>query len=190
MFKNNIFLFIAIFVSAATSLGADSKAVVPAQRLGSNFKFQWDYQDFPLKLELFSLQNPRMAKVGTTGRFKSKVNSVTASQINSDEMSVPEGDAVKFAIVIQNTTAKKIYFHLVPHEITPPEYSLGTKFVCLCSGHIFSISPGQFFYRIVSLQNLTPQLGREFTIRHKVIAIDPKESFKDSKEYLDDREAL
>lgn len=188
MFKSKVILLAWFFLISVAGQAKEAALVVPAKKVGSTFKFKWDYQDFPVKLELFSLQNPKFARVGMMGKLKSKVNDFLASQISSEEMYVPEGDLVKFAIVVHNTTAKKIYFHLVPHEITPPEYSLGAKFICMCFGHIYSVPPGQYFYRIVSLQNVTPQVGREFTIRHKVIAIDPKDSFKDSKEYLDDRE--
>jgi hypothetical protein len=184
--------FSVTFFGTALSFGEDKAPVkqpeklVTATKKGTTFKILWDYDKFPAKLELYELKNPKFARVGGMGRLKSKISGVLANQIKAEEMFVPDGDSVKFAVVVENTSKKKIYFHVVPHEITPAEYSLGTKFNCLCMGHIYSVAPGHVWYRIVSLQNATPQLGHEFTIRHKVIGIDGDSSFSDAKEFQEE----
>lgn len=177
---------VALFLISGTALGADEKKIdesklVTAEKKGTNYRIDWLYQNFPAKISMYHLQNPRNARVGGMGRIKSKSNTIFANRISGSDVFVPEGDTLKFAIAVENTTNKKIYFNVVPHEITPEEFSLGTKFLCACFGHIYSVGPGQIWYRIVSLTNSTTKLGRNFTIRHKVIGLDADKSFNEAK---------
>jgi hypothetical protein len=159
------------------------RTAIPAQKKGTTFKLNWDYRYFPVKIQVYDLKNPKIAKVGGMGRLNSIANSFLASPVATDKLFVPNNDRYTFALVVENTTSKKLYFHVVPHELTPEEYSLGAKFNCLCYGHIYSVPPGKVWYRIVSLQNSTPQLGTDFNVRHKVIGLDEKYYFKDAKDF-------
>lgn len=162
---------------------AAAESTTVATKKGSTFQISWDYQNFPFRISLYDLKNPKIIKVGSTGRLKNRTDSLLANPIVTPSIWVPEGDRYIFALAVENTSNRKFYFHVVPHEVTPIEYSLGTKFNCLCYGHIYSVGPGQTWYRIVSLQNVTPSLGTQFAIRHKVIGLDQKFYFKDAKEF-------
>ncbi len=164
-----------------------AKAVATSKR-GTTFEIEWNYEEFPLQIEMYDIRNPNLAGRSTMGRLNSKVNTILANKIKDTRLFVPDRDLYRFALVVENTTEKQVYFHVVPHEITPAEYSLGTRFNCLCKGHIFSVAPHEIWYRIVSLGNSTPQLGTEFKIRHKVIGLDVQKTFHDAKESQDSNE--
>lgn len=175
-------LIFVLTLSSGTTLRADQKNAVATAK-GSHFSIDWNYEKFPLKIDMYELKNPGKIRPQSMGRLKSKINDILANRIAGNSMFVPNQDIYKFALAVENTTKKHVSFYVVPHEITPAEYSLGTKFACLCVGHVYSVAPGEIWYRVVSLQNLTPALGNDFKIRHRVVGIDAASVFKDAKEF-------
>lgn len=161
-------------------------APVVAQKLGTTYKLNWQYKNFPARVSLYYLSNPINAKIGAMGRMRSVTNPLFANKLPTSDVFVPDGDVLKLAMVVENTTDKKLYFNVVPHDVIPEEFSLGTKFVCACFGHIYSVAPGYVWYRIVSLSNLTPKMARNFTIQHKVLGVDVDKSFDEAKSFSED----
>lgn len=182
-YKSQVCLVFFFLVLAISLPSFSAKKTSVAKAKGTQFSIDWNYEKFPLKVEMYEIKDPGKYSSQSMGRFKSKSNAILANKITGNLIFVPDEDIYRFALVIENTTKKAIYFYVVPHEITPAEYSLGAKFVCLCLGHIYSVPPGEIWYRIVSLQNLTPKLGNDFKIRHRVVGVDIATAFKDKKEF-------
>ena len=140
-YKNHLiysFILFSICCLASVSFSQEKKEVT-AKRKGTKFHIEWQFMNFPFQVEMYNLKNPNETRVGAMGKFKSRQNSIIANKINGDTIFVSDRDAHRFALVIENTSNETVFFNVVPHEITPPEFSLGTKFLCLCFGHIYSI---------------------------------------------------
>src|SRR5665647_1623507 len=57
-----------------------------------------------------------------------------------------------FALVMHNSGKEPVYFFAVPHVVRPGTSSTGLHFECLCTGKIYKVPPGAYWYRIVRLQ--------------------------------------
>ncbi len=81
------------------------------------------------------------------------------------------GQRKRFALVVQNTTDKPIFFFAAPHKVYPEEDALGFKFKCLCINHAFTVGPGETWYRIVEFRLSKEFVGDELSITHTIIGI-------------------
>lgn len=79
------------------------------------------------------------------------------------------GSTKMFVLIMKNTEAQPVNFFAAPHHVEPQEHSLGFHFNCLCVNHVFTVGPGETWYRVVRLQMHKDYRGKKLGIRHTLI---------------------
>jgi hypothetical protein len=134
---------------------------------------EWDYQNFPLKIELYEPPANKATEIAYTELF----DDIGAARLGSPiEGPVTVGANRAMALVIKNTGKSAVYFYAVPHTVQPAASSLGQLFECLCNGHVYKIGPGKSWVRIARL-SYRPNASKiqSLSIKHEIIGLTEAE---------------
>lgn len=120
-------------------------------------------------MELYEPTSQRPVQVWETG-IVSEPESAPVSVAIADSQFIqrPGGNKV-FVLLVRNPGPKPVRFFAAPHHVEPPEHSLGFHFSCLCVNHVFTVGPGQTWYRVVRLQLHKEYRGSVLAIRHTLV---------------------
>ncbi|MCX7999167.1 MAG: hypothetical protein N3A69_09500, partial [Leptospiraceae bacterium] len=129
----------------------------------------WNYRDFPLKMEIYEPVPQRQLELWDTGSKPSLEKLPISNIIEDSQFNIIPGSKKVFVLVTHNPTPETIYFFAAPHVVTPPEFSLGFKFKCLCVNHAFTVPSKEYWYRVVELRMSKNFRGNEINILHDLI---------------------
>ncbi len=156
----------------------------PAWAAGTSIKvnIQWLYKDFPGRVTLHEV-------TGSPGLWETRSVADIASApigkaIDRASFDLAPGQWKRFAMVVQNTGDKPVYFFAAPHTVHPEEAALGFKFKCLCVNRAYTIGPKETWYRILELRLSRDFAGSELTLTHTLVGIDKKRAALFSGEAL------
>lgn len=139
-------------------------------------KISWDYKGVPTTMKIYEVSTKKPVSLWDTGNGASLEDLPAGAEIPDSILRPKPGEKKQFALVLKNLTAEKIHFFAAPHVVNPPEFSLGFKFQCLCINHVYSVEPGQYWYRIVELNMYPEYVGNGFDITHSLIRVDESRS--------------
>jgi hypothetical protein len=94
-----------------------------------------------------------------------------SQEIADATVKISPGGKKQFILVWKNDSDKPVYFFAAPHHVEPQEWSLGFKFHCLCTNHVYSAQPGEYWYRVVELDLDKSYVGSAVDIVHSLIAV-------------------
>ncbi len=155
---------------------------VPTKEVGiSDFvkvKISWVARDFPLSMKIYEPALQRQIPLWETNSVKSKEKLPVSIEIPDSTFTMQPGSKKFFVLVTYNSTQEPVYFFAAPHQVTPPEFSLGFKFKCLCVNHAFQVPVGEYWYRMVELRMSKNFRGNEIDISHDLIGLT-KERMQD-----------
>jgi hypothetical protein len=146
------------------------------------------YEKFPLQLELYNVKRPARDRVAETAVTGDLAHSPITKPLRGKIPLGPESEKA-FAMVVHNTTKEAVYFFAVPHVIRPAASSLGLHFECLCTGKIYKVPPGAFWYRIVRLQTDKTFHAAVAELEHSIIGVSAAEANGIYKNQLHDNPA-
>ena len=173
-------LFFVLFCVTAFSKSVPSPKNVSKS---SEVTISWNYQNFPLKIEIAEILEDKKLFISETKSFKKAEDSIVASFIKDGKINTPFRGSSPFALTINNQSDKDYYFFAVPHELNPHHASAGHYFECLCNGRVFKVAAHSTWYRIVRLNlNDSFQNLKKFEINHQIIGLEKNEvmlSYKD-----------
>lgn len=147
---------------------------IPQEGKKSEFikaKIDWNYIDIPAEMKIYEVKSQIAYNVWDTQSVSSIDSSPASTEIPESTIVVQSGRYKEFVLGMQNNTDKPIFFFASPHNVQPPQYSLGFKFKCLCINHAFTIKPKEFWYRVVRLNIDKDFRGDSFIIKHDLIGI-------------------
>ncbi|MBV6492204.1 MAG: hypothetical protein LDLANPLL_00195 [Turneriella sp.] len=121
-------------------------------------------------MEIYEPATQQQLYFWQTGVVKPPQKPPVSLYIENGEFWQRPGSAKIFVLTMKNDTTKPVHFFAAPHHVTPPEYSLGFHFNCLCVNHVFTVNPGETWYRVVRLLLHKEHRGDKLTIRHVLIA--------------------
>ncbi|MCP5467718.1 MAG: hypothetical protein H7A32_00425 [Deltaproteobacteria bacterium] len=93
-------------------------------------------------------------------------------EIQNSTLYLETNKSKRFILVMKNNSSKTLHFFAAPHELSPPELSLGFKFKCLCLNHVYKIPPGEYWYRVVEIHLDDNFKNKEVNVTHDLIKVD------------------
>ena len=170
---------VVLFVILATiSSGLEAKDGGPTnpgpeERNNSlvSVKITWEYKDLPPNMKIYQPPRGAILKLWETAVVKDHKGLPVSDEISNSVLKLRRGTNKTFVLVYKNDTQLPIYFFAAPHQVAPPEYSLGFKLKCLCINQAFQIGPGEIWYRVVELQLSKNIVGNAVGISHTLIGI-------------------
>lgn len=130
----------------------------------------WKYRNVPARIKLFEAKGtPTMWK---TASVKHESSVPAGREIPDSTLIMKPGESRLLVLVMRNTTDRPIHFFAAPHEVTPPESSLGFKFYCLCVNMTYTVRPGEVWYRVVKLTLFPGHVGDAVKVVHTLVAIE------------------
>lgn len=156
--------------------------MVPGRHSEIRVRIEWDYRNLPLQMELYEPAVQQPMQVWDTGSVSAPRVPPISLPLENGEFRQRPGGAKIFVLIMKNPGTKPVHFFAAPHHIEPPEHSLGFHFNCLCVNHVFTVGPGQTWYRVVRLQVHKDFRGDTLAIRHTLIGAGDEQakSFGDS----------
>ncbi|MBK6606282.1 MAG: hypothetical protein IPG24_12580 [Leptospiraceae bacterium] len=109
--------------------------------------------------------------MGYSIRFLSIDSSPASTEIPESTIVVQSGRYKEFVLGMQNNTDKPIFFFASPHNVQPPQYSLGFKFKMPLYQSRFYNKTKRILYRVVRLNIDKDFRGDSFIIKHDLIGI-------------------
>jgi|SRR3989442_1381351 len=170
---------VVLFVILATiSSGLEAKDGGPTnpgpeERNNSlvSVKITWEYKDLPPNMKIYQPPRGAILKLWETSVVKDHKDLPVSNEISDSVLKLRRGTNKTFVLVYKNDTRQPIYFFAAPHQVAPPEYSLGFKLKCLCINQAFQVGPGEIWYRVVELQISKNLVGDAVGISHTLIGI-------------------
>lgn len=142
----------------------------------------WEYQNVPGKVKIYEPRNH--PKLWQTQTVKNLSDAPVGAEIKDAKILMGPGQSREFVLVMKNETTHPLYFFAAPHHVTPPEYSLGFKFHCLCVNMTYSVNPGSYWYRVVRLDLMPGFRGDHLKVVHTLIRLEkPVNVFMDSSSH-------
>lgn len=166
-------LFAILFLMAIESVQALA---------GVKVNIGWEYRGVESPIELFEVKG--RPHLWETKSVKSSETAPIGTRIGTSAFEMSPQEVRRFVLVMKNNSDKPIYFFAAPHQVLPPEYSLGFKFKCLCVNHAYTVGPHETWYRVVELRLSDGFVGDKMSITHTIIGIDAKRA----KEFSQPRE--
>ena len=176
-----------VFLVTALCLTAQSKesSAKKSKSQFSDVRISWNYQNFPLKIEISDIQEDKKKFISETNSFQKKEDSIATTVFPDSTLKVPTKSSTAFALLIENPGPKDYYFFAVPHELNPHQASAGHYFECLCIGKVFKVPAHSTWYRIVRLNlNESFQNIKKFEINHQIIGLEKSEVLLNYKDRL------
>lgn len=140
----------------------------------------WRYQNFLLTAAIYEVKG--QPHLWETKSVATLAAAPVTEPIAGSSFELAAGHKKRFALVVQNTGDKPLYFFAAPHTVQPEERALGFKFKCLCINRAYTIAPHETWYRIVEFRLSEDFSGPELTITHTLIGIDEKRAASFSNE--------
>lgn len=162
--------------TAATSAATTEKQlkpVEPEKPAMVEVKLEWNYKNFPLRIRAFELSDPMNLDLNRNFTVPNIQASPLTSELRS--INVRKGSFRNFALVVQNDSDRDVYFYVSPHDMNPSTLSLGTRFRCLCYGHVYRAPAKMTWYRTVQMRAEKEADGSKLKIDHAVIGLSDKE---------------
>lgn len=131
----------------------------------------WSYDGVPEGMRLYELK-PGDWPVWKTEVVADAAAAPVAGEIPGATVALRPGEKKKVALFYRNATGKTVRFFAAPHSVSPAQASLGFKFLCLCTNHVYTVAPGQSWYRIVELRLARDFAGESLDVVHQLVAVD------------------
>jgi len=175
------FIFILLFVlnffhckkekpdKALPNSGINPKSEIRSGTVAVSITFQNHGLDLPMKI--FELSAGRLPELWETRVVSDSSDAPISFEIADNILYMSPGSKKTFVLVLKNPSTETIYFFASPHEVFPPESSLGFKFKCLCINHAFSVPPSRIWYRVVQLNLDKGFRGDKMEIKHSLIRV-------------------
>ena len=133
---------------------------------------KWSYKGISSEMKTYEPAVQRPLQIWKTASVKNKEEAPISIPLKDSSFYLSPGGHKTFVLGMKNNTDKPIYFFASPHQVHPPEHTLGFKFKCLCINHAFSVNPHHFWYRVVRLSLSKEFRGDQMKITHDLIGID------------------
>ena len=165
-----------------------SLALTPITASAVDVSISWNYDKFPLKVQLYTPKPDFAKSISNTGNVKSIDQSPADKKIQDSFLKIKADDSMPAVMIIENKTDEDYYFFAVPHEVHPPTASVGHYFECLCVGKVYKVAAKSVWYRIVRV-NLAKTFKNvaKFDINHKIIGVAKKDLETKYKDMLYDK---
>lgn len=134
-------------------------------------KISWKYINVPATMKIYEATAQRPLKLWDMGNGKTLEELPVSQEIPDSTIKITPGGKKQFVLVWKNESDKPVYFFAAPHQVNPQEWSLGFKFHCLCTNHVYSAQPGEYWYRVVELDLDKNYQGTNLDITHSLIAV-------------------
>jgi hypothetical protein len=161
-----------IYVAGTGSLGQGQ------QQNEVQIKLSWEYTGLSPGMRVYEPREGPILTVWETGSVKQAKDLPVSREVANSTVTVSRGSHKILVLVYENKTAQPVYFFAAPHNVAPPESSLGLKLKCLCINQAFEVGPGESWYRIIEVQASKNFLGEGFEIKHTIVAIDKERKRK------------
>ena len=148
---------------AAPAFAAEPPATVKV-------KVSWDYEGVPSGMTIRA-QKAGDFELWDTGTAATAAATPAGDEFPAQVAKLKPGEALRAVLVYHNKSAKTVRFFAAPHAATPSSATLGFKFKCLCTNHVYEVPPGRFWYRVVELRLAREYEGRRLEIRHNLVAV-------------------
>ncbi|MGZ3683971.1 MAG: hypothetical protein ACXVCI_08965, partial [Bdellovibrionota bacterium] len=145
-------------------------AAAPGDCAAATISVAFRYENFPLQIELYNVKRTARDRVAETAITYDLAHSPITKPLRGKIPLGAESERA-FAMLVHNTTKDPVYFFAVPHLIRPAASSLGLHFECLCTGKIYKVPPGAFWYRIVRLQTDKTFQAAAAELEHSIIGV-------------------
>jgi len=136
------------------------------------FEFKFNYRNFPLEIKIYEPNKQVRMTAGKGYMVKSIKDIPLLRELSDRKVKVYEGEQKYYLMVVENKTNEPVYFYASPHEWNPEDEVIGSKLFCLCYNRIYTVLPGQFWYRIGQLAVERGAFGEKLQIMHRVVGID------------------
>lgn len=131
---------------------------------------QWAYDGMPPGMEVWEL-TPGQHELWKTEAVPEFPQVPALSRFESAVVPVPARSSRRVALVYHNTSGSPLRFFAAPHHVEPLQGSLGFKFKCLCTNHVYTVPPGYWWYRIVEIR-LAPEFsGDRMEVEHHLVRL-------------------
>lgn len=155
-------LGLAVLLAAAPAAAA-TKTV--------RLRILWSYDGVPEGMKLYELK-PGDWPVWKTEVVADASAAPVSREIPGATVALRRGEKRKAALFYVNRTDRPVRFFAAPHSVSPARASLGFKFLCLCTNHVYTVAPGQSWYRIVELRLARDFAGESLDVVHQLVAVD------------------
>lgn len=126
--------------------------VISFESNAANFILKWNFTN-NLKFEARTMKatSSVRARVGEKGIYNPSVNLPTERELIDGNISIEKNKEAYIYALFKNNENRTITFSVSPHSTTPGAQALGFKFSCLCNGHVYTVKPGEIWYKIMSI---------------------------------------
>lgn len=131
----------------------------------------WERRGFPAEMHVHEVARERRVDLWETRSVKDLGEAPVGAPIQEGRLRLRPGEVRRVALVVRNTGTSPLYFFAAPHDVQPPEHTLGFKVKCLCINHAFAVPPGESWYRIVEIRLSRHLVAEALDIRHVLIGI-------------------
>lgn len=135
-------------------------------------QLEWEYQNLKGTMQLYEPHPNKQLALWKTASVKKKNQLPVGKKIVGQFLEMKPGEKKRMVLVLENNTDQAQHFFAAPHSMTPPQYSLGIKFKCLCINHAFKIPPHEMWYRVVELRMDRKKSAKPIAIKHVLIGIN------------------
>lgn len=130
----------------------------------------WAHEGLPEGMTLCELK-PGDWPLWQTGTVERVEESPAGSPVPASTVRLRPGETLRAALLYTNRTSRTLRFFAAPHHVEPARASLGFKFKCLCTNHVYEVPPGRSWYRVVELRLARGFSGRRLEIKHHLVAV-------------------
>jgi hypothetical protein len=156
--------FLILLMGAIAQAAAPEPAPVPV-------RVAWTYDGIPPEMKLYALK-PGIWPIWQTETVERASDAPVIDEIPASTVRLRPGEARTVALFYTNRSGRTVRFFAAPHHVEPESDSLGFKFKCLCTNHVYVVPPGRSWYRIVELKLAKGFVGDHLDIRHRLIEVD------------------
>jgi hypothetical protein len=136
------------------------------------FEFRFNYRNFPLEIKIYEPNRQVKMIAGKDYMANSFKDIPLQRELTDKKVKVYEGEQKFYLMVVENKTNDPVYFYASPHEWNPEDEVVGSKLYCLCYNRIYTVLPGQFWYRVGSLSVGKGAFGEKLQIIHRIVGIE------------------
>ncbi len=168
--------FIAFFLltASASVWGQGRNDLMKLALRPAQFELVWTYKDLPFKIRVFQAPRSMQDSLFKMANVDSLADLSPGPELTGKVVTVGGRGLTMLYLVVQNTGDKPIHFSAAPHHVNPVSDSLGFSFKCLCFGHVYTVEPNKFWYRIVKLEAKGSQSGKKVRVEHAVFRVTEK----------------
>lgn len=157
-------MIIKIFCAFVLSCSVQAQSV-------TEYHLKWEAPKLPFEMKTVLLTSTERNRVSETGILTEKVNIPMNKILNDGKIKLRSGEQAFLALVIKNTSDRKIKFSVSPHSTQPGNASLGFNFNCLCNGHIYEVGAKEVWYRIMHLKTNGTEKASTVDLLHVIYPV-------------------